>query len=82
MLPGSNLSRTICRSSPNLDWICVDTEHGNISDDSMHECVAAIAACGVSPVVRVAEGQHWMIKRALDAGNLHLCEVGGEDPMD
>lgn len=34
----------------------------------MHECVAAIAACGVSPVVRVAEGQHWMIKRALDAG--------------
>ncbi|KAI6902960.1 Phosphoenolpyruvate/pyruvate domain-containing protein [Hortaea werneckii] len=67
MLPGANLSRTIART-PNLDWICVDTEHGNISDDSMHECVAAIAACGVSPVVRVPEGQHWMIKRALDAG--------------
>ncbi|KAF2771791.1 Phosphoenolpyruvate/pyruvate domain-containing protein [Teratosphaeria nubilosa] len=68
MLPGPNLSRTICRSNPHLDWVCVDAEHGNISDDSMHECVAAIAACGVSPVVRVAEGQHWMIKRALDAG--------------
>ena len=54
--------------TPNIDWICVDTEHGNISDDSMHECVAAIAACGVSPIVRVPEGQHWMIKRALDAG--------------
>ncbi|KAK5123241.1 hypothetical protein LTR85_003440 [Meristemomyces frigidus] len=67
MLPGANLSRTIART-PNLDWICVDTEHGNISDDSMHDCVAAIAACGLSPVVRVAEGQHWMIKRALDAG--------------
>lgn len=67
MLPGSNLSRSIART-PNLDWICVDTEHGNISDDSMHECVAAIAACGVSPIVRVPEGQHWMIKRALDAG--------------
>ncbi|KAK4539281.1 hypothetical protein LTR36_000835 [Oleoguttula mirabilis] len=67
MLPGANLSRTLART-PNLDWICVDTEHGNISDDSMHECVAAIAACGLSPVVRVAEGQHWMIKRALDAG--------------
>ncbi|KAI6798285.1 Phosphoenolpyruvate/pyruvate domain-containing protein [Hortaea werneckii] len=67
MLPGANLSRTIART-PTLDWICVDTEHGNISDDSMHECVAAIAACGVSPVVRVPEGQHWMIKRALDAG--------------
>jgi len=67
MLPGSNLSRTIART-PNLDWICVDTEHGNIADEQMHECVAAIAACGVSPVVRVPEGQHWMIKRALDAG--------------
>ncbi|KAK4635594.1 4-hydroxy-2-oxo-heptane-1,7-dioate aldolase [Fulvia fulva] len=67
MLPGANLSRTIART-PNLDWICVDCEHGNISDDAMHESVAAIAACGVSPVVRVADGQHWMIKRALDAG--------------
>ncbi|KAK4902093.1 hypothetical protein LTR27_000995 [Elasticomyces elasticus] len=92
MLPGANLSRTIART-PNLDWICVDCEHGNISDDSMHDCgyyvhphrclrsihiystgadymfsVAAIAACGVSPIVRVPEGQHWMIKRALDAG--------------
>lgn len=67
MLPGANLSRTIA-CTPNLDWICVDTEHGNISDDSMHDCVAAIAACGLSPVVRVPEGQHWMIKRALDAG--------------
>ncbi|KAK5712870.1 hypothetical protein LTR17_006640 [Elasticomyces elasticus] len=62
MLPGANLSRTIART-PNLDWICVDCEHGNISDD-----IAAIAACGVSPIVRVPEGQHWMIKRALDAG--------------
>lgn len=34
----------------------------------MHETVAAAAACGTSPMVRVAEGKHWMIKRALDAG--------------
>lgn len=54
--------------TPNLDWIAVDQEHGNMSDDAMHESVAAIAACGVSPIVRVPEGQHWMIKRALDAG--------------
>jgi 4-hydroxy-2-oxoheptanedioate aldolase len=39
-----------------------------MSDDAMHESVAAIAACGISPIVRVPEGQHWMIKRALDAG--------------
>ena len=68
MLPGPNLTRTICRSSPNLIWLLVDLEHGNISDDSMHEIVAAAAACAVSPIVRVPEGQQWMIKRALDSG--------------
>ncbi|KAE8152792.1 2,4-dihydroxyhept-2-ene-1,7-dioic acid aldolase [Aspergillus avenaceus] len=68
MLPGTNLTRTICRSSPDLDWLLIDLEHGNISDDTMHELVAATAACRVSPVVRVVEGQHWAIKRALDSG--------------
>ncbi|KAK8251338.1 Pyruvate/Phosphoenolpyruvate kinase-like domain-containing protein [Phyllosticta capitalensis] len=66
MLPGTNHSRAMARS--NLDWICVDTEHGNIDDGQMHECVAAIASCGVSPLVRVAANESWMVKRALDAG--------------
>lgn len=51
-----------------MDWILIDCEHGNLSDDAMHESVAAVAACGVSPIVRIPEGQYWMIKRALDAG--------------
>ncbi|GKZ67840.1 hypothetical protein AnigIFM50267_002392 [Aspergillus niger] len=68
MLPGTNQTRVMCRSAKNMDWLLVDLEHGNISDDSMHEIVAAAAACGVSPIVRVVEGQHWMIKRALDSG--------------
>ncbi|KAF2745216.1 Phosphoenolpyruvate/pyruvate domain-containing protein [Sporormia fimetaria CBS 119925] len=66
MLPGSNHSRTIARSG--VDWICVDCEHGNIDDGQMHEAVAAIAATGVSPVVRIAANEAWMVKRALDAG--------------
>ncbi|KAI9780192.1 MAG: hypothetical protein M1835_004539 [Candelina submexicana] len=65
-LPGSNLSRTIARSG--FDWVLVDTEHGNIDDGAMHECVAAIAGCGVSPIVRIAANEGWMVKRALDAG--------------
>ncbi|KAL4758152.1 HpcH/HpaI aldolase family protein [Aspergillus foveolatus] len=68
MLPGTNLTRTICRSAPNINWLFVDLEHGNISNDSMHEIVAAAAACGTLPIVRTAESQHWMIKRALDGG--------------
>ena len=29
----------------------------------MHEAVAAIAACGVSPLVRIAANEAWMVKR-------------------
>ncbi|CAG8060811.1 unnamed protein product [Penicillium salamii] len=68
MLPGTNLTRVLCRAASNMDWLLVDMEHGNISDDSMHEIVAAAAACAVSPIVRVVDGQPWMIKRALDSG--------------
>ncbi|KAF2085182.1 HpcH/HpaI aldolase/citrate lyase family protein [Saccharata proteae CBS 121410] len=66
MLPGTNHARAIARC--NMDWICVDTEHGNIDDGQMHEAVAAIASCGVSPVVRIAANETWMVKRALDSG--------------
>ena len=34
----------------------------------MHESVAAIASCGVSPLVRIPDNQSWMVKRALDSG--------------
>jgi len=61
MLPGSNVSRTIARSG--FEWILVDCEHGNIDDAAMHEAVAAIAACGVSPIVRIPDNQGWMVKR-------------------
>ncbi|KAF2706773.1 Phosphoenolpyruvate/pyruvate domain-containing protein [Pleomassaria siparia CBS 279.74] len=66
MLPSSNNSRAISRSG--VDWICADMEHGNIDDGQMHELVAAIAATGVSPLVRIAANEAWMVKRALDAG--------------
>ncbi|KAL4894066.1 Pyruvate/Phosphoenolpyruvate kinase-like domain-containing protein [Aspergillus ambiguus] len=66
MLPGANHARFMARTG--YDWICVDTEHGNIADGQMHEAVAAIAATGVSPIVRIAANESWMVKRALDAG--------------
>ena len=33
------------------------------SDAAMHEAVPAIAACGVSPVVRIPDNQGFMVKR-------------------
>lgn len=65
-LPGTNVSRAIARSG--VDWVLIDCEHGNIDDGAMHEAVSAIAACGVSPIVRIPDSQPWMVKRALDAG--------------
>lgn len=34
-----------------------------IIDAAMHEAVPAIAALGVSPIVRVPDFQGWMVKR-------------------
>jgi 4-hydroxy-2-oxoheptanedioate aldolase len=38
------------------------------ADGAMHEAVVAIAKEGISPIVRIAANESWMIKRALDAG--------------
>ncbi|KAL4994958.1 Pyruvate/Phosphoenolpyruvate kinase-like domain-containing protein [Aspergillus recurvatus] len=51
-----------------LDAIIIDCEHGHISDDSMHNAVAAISALGVSPIIRIRGPAHDIIKRALDTG--------------
>ncbi|KAM0542664.1 hypothetical protein ACHAPJ_012696 [Fusarium lateritium] len=55
-------------ASTGLDGIIIDCEHGHISDDAMHNSVAAIASQGVSPLVRVRMTHPDLIKRALDAG--------------
>jgi 4-hydroxy-2-oxoheptanedioate aldolase len=66
MLPGANVSRILARTG--VDWVLVDCEHGNIDDGAMHDAVPAIAALGVSPLVRIPDQQSWMVKRALDSG--------------
>lgn len=40
------------------------------TDGQMHEAVAAIAACGVSPVVRIAANESWMVKRMHSQGTV------------
>ncbi|RTE70187.1 hypothetical protein BHE90_015415 [Fusarium euwallaceae] len=66
MLPGANVSRLLARSG--VDWVLIDCEHGNIDDGAMHDAVPAVAALGVSPLVRLPDMQGWMVKRALDSG--------------
>ncbi|KAB8071619.1 Pyruvate/Phosphoenolpyruvate kinase-like domain-containing protein [Aspergillus leporis] len=80
MLPGTALTRSICRSASNLDWLLIDQGHGNISDGIMYEIVAATAACGASRPLS-AFPQHWMIKRIRRqrARNVGLCLGTAED---
>jgi 4-hydroxy-2-oxoheptanedioate aldolase len=35
-------------------------------DAAMHESVGAIAATGVSPIVRIPDNQGWLVKREWD----------------
>ncbi|KAL7936842.1 Phosphoenolpyruvate/pyruvate domain-containing protein [Trichoderma chlorosporum] len=66
MLPGATISRLLAQSG--VDWVLVDCEHGGMDDRAMHEAVPAIAALGVSPIVRIPAMEPWMVKRALDTG--------------
>lgn len=46
----------------------------------MHEAVAAIAAIGVSPIVRIAANEGWMVKRMLPASG--YCSWQGRHRTD
>jgi len=75
--PGFSLTRTV--ASMGSDWVLIDCEHGDIDDAAMYHSIAAVATQGASPIVRIPADQHWMIKRALDAGAhgimVPMCET-------
>ncbi|KAJ3809406.1 Pyruvate/Phosphoenolpyruvate kinase-like domain-containing protein [Lentinula aff. lateritia] len=66
MLPGASLARMVAQMG--YDFVLVDCEHGNLADADMHASVGAIAAQGVSPVVRIPAPENWIVKRTLDTG--------------
>ncbi|THZ81562.1 Phosphoenolpyruvate/pyruvate domain-containing protein [Aureobasidium pullulans] len=65
-LPSFRTAQMVAQTG--LDGIIIDCEHGHIGDDSMHGSTAAIAAMGVSPLVRIKMTHPDLIKRALDTG--------------
>ncbi|KAH7396321.1 2,4-dihydroxyhept-2-ene-1,7-dioic acid aldolase [Pyrenochaeta sp. MPI-SDFR-AT-0127] len=65
-LPSFRTAQIVAQTG--VDAIIIDCEHGHISDDSMHSSTAAIAASGVSPLIRLRMTHVDLVKRALDAG--------------
>ncbi|MCC6125638.1 MAG: 2-dehydro-3-deoxyglucarate aldolase [Pirellulales bacterium] len=51
-----------------FDWLTVDMEHQPFDWSEVGILIAAIAEAGCVPLVRVPEGNHHLIKRALDLG--------------
>lgn len=41
----------------------------------MHEAVAAIAATGVSPIVRIPANEGWMVKRMIFSVTMSSCGI-------
>lgn len=59
-------TRVLARSG--FDWLTLDMEHSAIDWSTATTLFGAIADAGCVPLVRVPEGSHFYIKRALDAG--------------
>jgi 4-hydroxy-2-oxoheptanedioate aldolase len=52
-----------------LDFVILDQEHGPLTAETTHACVAAAQAAGTEPVVRVRRNDPAEIQRALDIGS-------------
>jgi 4-hydroxy-2-oxoheptanedioate aldolase len=59
-------SRVLARIG--FDWLTLDMEHQPIDWREASAIFAAIADAGCVPLARVPEGNHFLIKRALDSG--------------
>ena len=53
-----------------LDYVCVDGQHGVVDYASMVSMLRTIKSAGAAPLVRVAQNEPWILMRALDAGAL------------
>lgn len=61
-----HVTRVLARSG--FDWLTLDLEHAAVDWAQAATIFAVIADAGCVPLVRVPEGDHYCIKRALDAG--------------
>ncbi len=65
-LDNLHTARLLARSG--FDWLTVDLEHSAIDWSCAAMIFAAVADAGGVPLARVPEGNHYLIKRVLDAG--------------
>ena len=57
-----------CLGYTGLDFVIIDTEHGPYDTETMSDLIKAAELGGMAPVVRIADGTHKEIQRAVDNG--------------
>src|SRR5437764_4944661 len=50
------------------DWIVLDMQHGCYNWETAYECIHVIRAAGARPLVRIAIGEPFEVRKALDLG--------------
>jgi 4-hydroxy-2-oxoheptanedioate aldolase len=63
-----NLHATRVLARSGFEWLTLDLEHAAIDWSQAAVIFAAVADAGCVPLARVPEGDHYCIKRVLDAG--------------
>ena len=63
-----NLHATRVLARSGFDWLTLDIEHSAFDWSTAAVIFAAVADAGCVPLARVPEGDHYCIKRVLDAG--------------
>ena len=65
-LPDAFSAELMC--VPNIDYVCIDQQHGLIDYSVATEMLRAIEGRGVVAMTRVPANESWIIGKALDAG--------------
>jgi 2-dehydro-3-deoxyglucarate aldolase len=66
-LPNTTVSEILCHSS-DLDFVCLDTEHGVFNEETIFQCIQVIQLSGKKVFVRVTEPNKTLVRHYLDAG--------------
>lgn len=64
----ANTFSTEVMAAQDLDWLCLDMQHGVIGYDTAVPMLQTISATGITPIVRVPWCEPAMIMKMLDAG--------------
>jgi 2-keto-3-deoxy-L-rhamnonate aldolase RhmA len=63
-----------------FDYIFIDMEHGSFDLETVHDCITAANAAGITPIVRVAELLYSLVCRLLDSGAQGIILPRVEEP--